>query len=77
MIIGRKAWQIVITFIYNWLMCIVDGMLSFLKKVREVWDSNLKDLVMFLCRFRVCKKKRRAKRELSERIGIAVLDKLR
>lgn len=57
-IIGRRAWQIIITLIYNWLMCIVDSMHSFLKEGGEVWDFNLKDFVMFLYSFRVWKKKR-------------------
>lgn len=28
----QKAWQMIITFIYNWLMCTVDSMCSFLKR---------------------------------------------
>lgn len=59
MIIGRRAWRIVITFIYNWLMCIVDNLCSFLKKGEKVLDFNLKDFVMFLYRFRARKEKRR------------------
>lgn len=79
MIIGRRAWQIIITFICNWLMRIVDSMHSFLKEGGEVWDLIWKIL---LCSFieldSVKRKKRKAeKRGQSERTGIAVLNKLR